>query len=245
MKELDKINVYGISISITEGSDLNDAIATAISSNTKLSITYCNAYIVNRICNDAALLPLLNSFDIIHPDGIGIFLASKFLFGSKGLVKRFSGSDYYLFLIEQAIKFNWGIFFFGHDDITLGKIALKHPRLRITGYHSGYGFADEDVISAINESKPDILIVGLGFPKQEKWILKHLSKIDCKAVITAGDGIKVFAGTKIRGPKFVRTIGMEWFIRLLSNPFRYFKRYVIGNPLFLYRIIKLKIRKFG
>jgi N-acetylglucosaminyldiphosphoundecaprenol N-acetyl-beta-D-mannosaminyltransferase len=159
-------------------------------------------------------------------------------------LSRFSGPDYYLFN-EQAIKFNWGIFFFGHDDITLRKIALKHPRLRITGYHSGYGFTDEDVIQGINESKPDILIVGLGFPKQEKWILKHLSNIECNAVIAVGDGIKVFAGTKIRGPKFMRSIGMEWFIRLLSNPFRYFKRYVIGNPLFLYRIIKLKIRKFG
>lgn len=224
---------------------MNDAITSAISSGSKLSVTYCNANIVNCICNDESLLPVINSFDIIHPDGIGVYFASKFLFGPEALDNRFSGSDYYQFLIDHAIKFNWSVFFFGHDVITLEKIGLKHPLLRIAGYHSGYGFRDEVVISEINGVKPDILIVGLGFPKQEKWISKNLSRIDCKAVIAAGDGIKVFAGTKIRGPKILRSIGLEWFVRFLSNPIRYFHRYIIGNPLFLYRIIKLKIRKFG
>jgi hypothetical protein len=78
VKDLDKINIYGLSISITEALYLNEAIASAISSNIKLSITYCNASTVNRTCR-YALLPLLNSFDIIHPDGNWIFCLEIFV----------------------------------------------------------------------------------------------------------------------------------------------------------------------
>ena len=81
---------------------------------------------------------------------------------------------------------------------TLEKIKYANPKLTISGQHHGDNFNDEDIIREINSSKPDILIVGLGFPEQEIWILKNHSNIDCKVIIAVGEGIKVFAGTKIR-----------------------------------------------
>lgn len=245
LKDPEYIEICGIRIIKADSLNLNERITAAISGGNRISITYCNASTVNRIIEDGSFLPMISSFDIIHPDGTGIFLASKFLFGSQGLRRRFSGSDYYQHLIDLALIHKLRIFFFGHDEDTLKKISVKNPGLNIAGYYPGYNYSDEKVISMVNQSSPDILVIGLGFPLQEHWIVKNSSKINCRVVIAVGDGIKVFAGTKIRGPKILRMIGMEWFVRFLSDPIRYFRRYIIGNPLFLYRIIKYKFRKFG
>ena len=185
---------------------------------------------------------LLNRFEVIHPDGIGVYFASHFLFGNRGLKKRFSGSDFYDELIRYCTEQKRSLFFFGHDDKTLSRIRSKYPELVIAGLQNGYQYNDDEVISTINNSGTHILICGLGMPRQEEWIIRNRGKLECKVMLCVGEGIKVFSGTKLRGPVLFRKLGLEWFIRFLSNPLRYFTRYVIGNPLFLYRIIALKMR---
>jgi exopolysaccharide biosynthesis WecB/TagA/CpsF family protein len=240
----DKIEIAGLGIDNVSYSDLLHTVAGSVTANKKTIITYVNAHTINLIYRDKSLIELLNSFDIIHPDGVGIYAASKFLYGKNGFKERITGSDLYPMLIDTSIKNNYKLFFFGHDEDTLNKIRLNYPALNICGTVEGYEYNDNNVVSAINDSMPDILIIGLSFPKQEKWLITHKDKLNFKVGICVGDGIKVFAGIKRRGPKFLQTLGLEWTARLLLNPVKYFSRYVIGNPLFLYRIIMLKIRKF-
>ena len=241
---MNTIEIAGININILNYDTLNSIIEKSVINDNQTLITYANANSINCVYSDGNTKQLLSSFDVIHPDGIGIFFASRFLYGSKGFTERFTGSDFYPIFISKAIKCKWKVFFFGHDTQTLNKIYECCHDLNISGTNPGYNYTDNDVIEKINSANPDVLIIGLSFPIQEEWILRNKKKIHSKAVLCVGDGIKVFAGTKNRGPQFLRYFGLEWLIRFFTNPLRYFKRYIIGNPLFLYRIILLKIRKF-
>jgi N-acetylglucosaminyldiphosphoundecaprenol N-acetyl-beta-D-mannosaminyltransferase len=178
----------------------------------------------------------------VHPDGIGVFLASKFLYGKNGFTKRITGSDFYIELIKGSLKNNWSFFFFGDTDETLSKISKTNPDLFVKGFCNGFNFNNDKLIKDINTAKPDILIVGLGSPKQEDWIVTNRDNVNAKVIVAVGDGIKVFAGTKKRGTKLVRILGLEWFVRLINEPKRLWKRYLIGIPLFIFRILYYKFR---
>lgn len=215
-------------------------IRESIEKKKKLFITGANAHIVNLTEDDFEFRKSLKNFDIIHPDGIGVFWASKFLYGKNGMTNRINGSDFYEHLISYCQQSNISIYFFGDKQSTLELINLKQPHLNIAGFNSGYNFNDKDVIEKINAAKPDILIVGLGSGKQEKWIALNGQKINVNIIIAVGDGIKVFAGTKKRGPKVFRQLGFEWLIRFFYEPKRLWKRYFIGNPLFILRVVRFK-----
>lgn len=207
----------------------------------QIILTGANVNTINLAVNNLRFREVISEFNILHPDGIGVFLASRFLYGKNGFAKRITGSDFYTELIKKALKENWSFFFFGDTDETLKRIPQKHPDLRIAGSYNGFNFNLDDVISLISNSKPDILIVGLGSPKQEQWIIENKNKIQTKIIIAVGDGIKVFAGTKKRGTKLVRVVGLEWFVRLINEPKRLWKRYIIGIPLFILRVLKYKL----
>lgn len=204
-------------------------------------IGYANADSLNKMYNDDELKKIYGTFDLIHPDGIGVYAASRILFGENGLESRLTGSDFYPLLIEESIKNNWKYFFFGHSDAILSEIRSNHPHLNIAGLNEGYNFKDEEVIDKINASKPDIIIIGLSCPIQEKWIYRNKDKLNFKVALNVGDGIKVFAGKKVRGPEIFQKAGLEWFFRLINDPASNFNKYVTGIPLFIYRILKEKV----
>lgn len=235
----------GIGVDPVNYDSLINTIDTAVSGKRKLTITYLNASCFNILFLDEDTKKLAENFDIIHPDGAGIFWAAKLIFGRKAIAHRFTGSDFYPQLWKSLIQNQRAIFFFGHDDNTLGRIRKNIPDLKIAGTQPGYHYEDNDVVEKINASGADVLAAGLGYPLQEKWVMKNLPKLNCSVIICMGEGIRVFAGSKKRGPRFMQELGLEWLARLALNPFKYFKRYVLGIPLFLYRIIIIKIRNLA
>lgn len=239
----EKIRLNTLSINNVTQAELLSIISEAILNNNKISIAYVNAHTFNTAYKDRSLTNIINSFEIVHPDGIGIYLASGFT-GNK-LKERFSGSDFYTDIIKSSIQHNWSFYFFGHDEETLNKIQNNYPNMNIKGTHGGYNFNTPNVVKEINKVCPDICIVGLSTPIQEKWINENKEKLNTKVIIAVGDGIKVFSGTKVRGPSIMRKTGFEWLARLLHNPLKYSRRYIVGNPLFLYRIIKIKFSKLA
>jgi len=239
------VNINDININITDYHGLLHQISSALDNKGRLCIAYTNANSINTSYKLPDLKKYLGKFDIVHPDGIGIKFAANFLYRGSYRGHRFTGSDLYPLLMNELIKHNSKVFFFGNTDEVLGRIAGNNHGLQVAGQHNGYSFDDENVISQINRSQAEILVVGLGTPLQERWTAKNMERISCNLIICVGDGISVIAGTRQRGPAFLRVIGLEWLYRLLSSPLKYFKRYVIGNPLFLYRIITLKMRKLA
>jgi N-acetylglucosaminyldiphosphoundecaprenol N-acetyl-beta-D-mannosaminyltransferase len=235
-----KINIFGVDVDNISYNKFLSIISESVEKKIQIKISYANAHTLIEIASDNELKKLINNFDVFHPDGIGVFLASKFLYRKTGLKEKLVGSDFYSLLIKEGIKKNWKFYFFGHDTATLNKISLNHPDLNIAGLEPGYSYKTEKVISGINSSKPDILIVGLGFPLQEQWISENFGKISSNVILAVGGGIKIFSGTKVRGPVGVQKLGLEWLIRLLYEPGRLWKRYLIGIPTFIFKVIKFK-----
>lgn len=242
LKNIDSTEVFEINVSKLTSENFLKCIGSSIKENKKLSIAYANADTLNKIYNDKNLKKIYNAFELVHPDGIGIYLASKFLSGKCGLDERLTGSDFYEVLIKESIKENWSYFFFGHDELTLQKIGKAYPDLNISAVQEGYKFDNEKVIEEINKINPDIIIIGLSCPIQEKWIYENKSRINFKVILAVGDGIKIFAKLKKRGPLFLRKLGFEWLTRYTLNPVSNFRKYILGNPLFIYRVIKDKLK---
>lgn len=236
------LNILGVNVSNLTDENFLECIKTSIVNNRNLRIGYANADTLNKSYEDANLRNIINSFDLVHPDGTGVYLASRFLYQNGGLEKRLTGSDFYSILIKESIRYDWSFFFFGHTIDTLNEIKRLHPELNIAGLHGGYEISNSEVINKINEANPDIIIIGLSCPVQEKWVFENSHLIKHKVILCTGDGIKVFAGKKIRGPVFMRKIGLEWFIRYLTNPVSNFKRYIIGVPVFIFRVFKEKLK---
>ncbi|MEW6702043.1 MAG: WecB/TagA/CpsF family glycosyltransferase, partial [Bacteroidota bacterium] len=186
----ERIKIFDVSINNISYADLELAITKNLLEKRKLIIGYCTAHKLNLAYSNTALKAYLKQFDLLHPDGIGIFLASKFLYGNSGLKHRVTGSDFYPLLANAGVKKDWKFFFLGDTDETLRKISRKYPLMKIAGIQNGYNFETDLVNKKINESNVDILIVGLGSPLQEKWIIDNKEKLDTKIILAVGGGIK-------------------------------------------------------
>jgi N-acetylglucosaminyldiphosphoundecaprenol N-acetyl-beta-D-mannosaminyltransferase len=240
MHQSEYLDFFNLRINKVTYSILLKLIESSLVDNNSACITYVNANTLNIIYKNKKLRELYSKFDIIHPDGIGVFLASKFLYGERCFTSRINGSDLYLGLIDLAILNDWSFFFLGDIDENLKKIGPNHPELNVVGYFNGYTY-NEHIIEKINSVHPDILIVGLGSPKQEIWIQENKCRLNAKIILAVGDGIKIFAGVKKRGFPVLRKLGLEWLVRLIGEPKRLWGRYLLGIPLFLFRITKVKI----
>ncbi len=158
--------------------------------------------------------------------------------------------DYIEDLVLACEKNNVSLFFLGGRPGIVGKAIKKFlaiaPNLQVQG-HPGHfdinGEENEAVIQQINKFKPDILYVGFGMPLQEHWILENLDRVEARAFINLGACLDFYTNTIYRGPRWMTDRGLEWLARLMTEPYRLWKRYIIGNPLFLYRVIKHRILK--
>lgn len=236
------IVIFGLQIRRVGYTDLIQLVKNSIFSKEQIALTGINVSTLNLVYNSSKELTIFSSFDILHSDGIGIYLASKFLQDS-ALNRRITGSDFYNELIIEILKNKWKMFFFGDLDSTLNKVKERNPDMNISGIQNGFDYVTEDLIKKINTNGADILVVGLGAPKQERWIFKNRNRIEVPVIISVGEGIRVFAGTKIRGNKMIRQLGLEWFVRLINNPKYFWKRYLLGIPLFIFRFIRKEVMK--
>ncbi len=237
-----KISIFNSNIENINNNDLISVISLAIQKNEIKTISYLTAASLNKVYNSTNLSLLFKKIDIIHPDGIGVFFASKFLYGINGLKDRMTGSDFYPYLIDTGSNNGWKFFFFGDTIETLEELKKNCNCLNIVGSQNGFDYNNELLIKEINQCDTDILVVGIGCPKQEKWILENKNKVKARVIIAVGDGIKVFAGIKKRGSVFIQKMGLEWAYRLLLNPTKLWKRYLIGIPLFIFRVIRYKFK---
>jgi exopolysaccharide biosynthesis WecB/TagA/CpsF family protein len=232
--------LFGLEITDATYDELLSLISSAYSGKNRLLITYITQHVANNICSDASLLDCYRKFHVRHPDGIGIWLASKAIYGKNGLSNRFTGSDLYPLLLSDAKRNGKKIFFFGDTRETLETLRERVEPELVAGTASGFEFDTKEVIDQINKSEADILFVGLGSPLQEQWIIAHSVSLNVPVIIAVGEGIRIAAGIKKRGPLWMQRIGLEWLVRLCTQPLRLWKRYIIGIPVFIIRVIKEK-----
>jgi len=213
--------------------------------NKKLSkITYINSYVALIAYKNQDFQQLINSF-LLYTDGIGMYYAKKLLFGRNAYWTI--GTEFHSLVLEVAVKNKFSVFFFGGDvkvcKTLLQKLKLLYPALTIAGIVSRDSYSDNSIIEKINSTESDILFVGLGTPLQEEWIVANENKLNIPVKIAVGSGIDYLAGTYKRAPKIMREFGLEWLFRLLYDPKRLWRRYILGIPYFIYLVIKEYFKK--
>lgn len=237
-----KLKIFDVDFFNGRFADIIDIFVDRISQNKKTSVAFINTHYLNCAYENAEQRKRLNNFDFVLPDGSGVSLACKIM-GYK-FCDNLNGTDLLPHLCEVATKNNLTMFFLGGRENVAQRasenLKMKYPNLKIVGTQCGYFDDDSAIIAQINTLKPDILFVGFGAIIQEKWLLENLNKIDCKLALAVGGLVDVYSGNLKRNP-ILRKLGLEWFGRLLQEPRRLFGRYVIGNPLFVLRVLGYKL----
>lgn len=199
-----------------------------------------NPEIVMEAQTDKELMRILREADLVVPDGIGVVWASRY--SEIRLTERVAGYDLTQNLFQAVAGTEETIYFFGGApgvaSTAARKMKNKYPGLNIVGGHNGYFDEAEEkkIIADIKRLSPSILLVGLGAPKQEKWIVHHLEEVGVKVAIGIGGSFDVMAGNVKRAPKIFQKLGLEWFYRLISQPTRW-KR-MMRLPKFAITVLK-------
>ena len=216
----------------------------------KLLINTINAHSYNTAQKDKFFAQALQNGDVLIPDGASIVKACKFLKMEKCPIERCAGWDLFVFEMKKLNRLGGTCFFMGSSTKVLDLIkkngAIEYPNVKIETYSPPYKkeFSKEDndkIIQAINTVDPDLLWIGMTAPKQEKWAYKHWDELDIHCHCgTIGAVFDFFAGTLDRAPIWWQSHSLEWLYRLLKEPKRMWKRYILGNFLFLWYVLKEK-----
>lgn len=212
----------------------------------KLLINTINAHSYNTARRDALFAEALTKGDVLIPDGVSIVKACRWIGAKSQPEERIAGWDLFEFEMERLERKGGTVMFMGSSERVLQLIVKRaaevYPHLRVVTYSPPYKpeFSDEDnhaIISAINVAHPDLLWIGMTAPKQEKWTYTHWAELDIDCHVgTVGAVFDFFAGTVERAPLWWQRHGLEWLYRLLKEPKRMWRRYIIGNVLFLWNI---------
>lgn len=240
--KLNVLDVDFLSISMEEALSM---LQQVIDSGQKETVSFINADCLNISCTDESYRSILQSQDIVFPDGAGINIACRVL--GERLVANLNGTDLIPELWKIAQTKGYRFYLLGAapgvSDRMQTKLEETYPGLQVVGSHDGYFDHDtesESVIEKINAAEPNIVLVAFGAPHQEKWIDKHKGALDANLVFGVGGLFDFYSGDKKRAPLWMRNGGIEWMYRLYLEPGRLWRRYIVGNPLFVYRVLKWK-----
>lgn len=206
-------------------------------------LCYVNAHSLNLAYRDEPYRRALSRAHLVLNDGIGLELAARMQ--GRDFPENLNGSDFTLRLLSLAAEKGWRVYLYGGEP---GVAATAGDRLReaidglkIVGACDGYGAqTDEQVVADVKASRADVVIVALGQPRQELWLDRHLADTDCHLGLGVGAFLDFVSGRVPRAPRWMNRLGVEWVFRLVQEPGRLWRRYVVGNPLFLWRAWRLR-----
>ncbi len=238
----EQFSMLGVPIDNMVLDDAVSMIVNGLDANQKSRYAFVNADCLNISVKNIPYRETLSRMTAVFADGIGLQMGARIL--GVNLKGNVNGTDLLPRLCTRCLENDYSIYLLGGkpgvSEDAAKELRKCFPNLRIVGTQHGYFGSQElpDIIRSINESKADILLVGLGAPIQEGFIENNFNNFSSLVQIGVG-GLFDFHTSRIsRAPRWVQDIGMEWVWRLKQEPMRLWKRYLIGNPLFLYRIYR-------
>ena len=246
---LSKTQVLGCDISQGQFNDMLNVVIQYAEGNISSYVCFANVHMLYEANNDPEFKTVVNTSNIVCPDGRPISLLMQSLNRLKQ--DRVCGMDFMPALLSVAERKGLKVFFYGSTDNILEaiskEVSIKLPNLQIVGSYSPpfrklTAKEDQNVVEMINNSGAQIVFVSLGCPKQEIWMNEHIGKIN-SCMLGVGQAFKTFAGIEKRLPKPFRNLGVEWIYRLSIEPKRLWKRYFRSNSWFLLECLKLLMPK--
>jgi N-acetylglucosaminyldiphosphoundecaprenol N-acetyl-beta-D-mannosaminyltransferase len=245
------VNILGIPVSNIDHLQLLQAIETAILHQKRCAVLSGNIYSCNLAYEHEWFRAYYQQADLVHVDGAGLRLGARLL--GRSLPTRITWADFIWELAAQTEGISASLFLIGSRAGVAEKAAARllerHPRLNIVGCTHGYfdktpGSAEnEQVVEQINALRPNILLVGFGMPLQESWLVNNWNQLDVDVGLTVGALFDYLSGELTRAPKWMTNNGLEWLGRLIVEPRRLWQRYLVGNPLFLWRVLHGRITR--
>lgn len=233
-----KVNLFGLEIDDISKDRVLELAKLSLKGGDKRIFFTPNLEMLEKVRKDEKTRRILSSAQVLLPDGTGVLLASKFL--GAPIENKVAGIDFGEGLIALAEREGASIFLLGGANGVAKRAAKnllkKHKNLKISGIHNGYFENEDEIIQKIQRADPDILIVCMGFPKQENFIFKYKKELSNIKVITClGGAIDVWSGRKMRAPSLLRKAHLEWLWRIVGEPHR-IARFVSSLPALFYAL---------
>ncbi|MBW7885038.1 MAG: WecB/TagA/CpsF family glycosyltransferase [Caldilineaceae bacterium] len=244
-----RIQIFGVNIDPVTVEDVHNYIAGIIDQNGHELILNVNIHCLNLAFERPWLRDFLNRAGLLYCDGAGVILAARLL--GHRIPERITYADWMWQLSGFVAAKGYSMYFLGaHPGIAeraQARLQQRFPNLSVLGTHHGY-FNKEStsaenlsVVEQINAVRPDILVTGLGQPMQERWLYENWNNVDARIALTGGAVFDYVSGNLRRGPRWMTDNGFEWLARLVVEPKRLWRRYVIGNPLFYWRFLRTEL----
>jgi N-acetylglucosaminyldiphosphoundecaprenol N-acetyl-beta-D-mannosaminyltransferase len=238
----EQVTALGIKVDNLAMAEAVEAIVTQAGADTPRQLCFVNADCANIAYRDPVYRRLLNAAWLTLADGIGMKVAAKLL--GVGIKQNVNGTDLFPRLCQALSGSGKGLFLLGAlpgvAESVAAWITARYPQVVISGVKDGFFSLSEEeaVADLVAESGASVLLVALGAPRQDVWINRNLGRTGVKVAMGVGGLFDFYSGRISRAPMWVREIGMEWLYRLVQEPGRMWKRYFLGNSLFLFRVIK-------
>ena len=235
-------SILGVAVDNVVMTEAVDAVVSRLKNGPPCFIAFVNANSVNVAFENPEFRQVLKRADFRFADGIGMRLAGRWL--GRPLREDVNGTDMFPMLCARLEGSGHRVFLLGARPGMAERveqwIETHYPGVVVCGTRDGY-FTEQatpQVIQSITAAKSDLLLVALGTPTQELWIARHLLHTGARVAIGVGGLFDFFGGRVRRAPRWVQSIEMEWLYRMLKEPQRLWRRYLIGNPLFLWRLLR-------
>jgi len=245
--KLKTTTIFSVKIACLNLESLLNIVVRWAKEGEKRTIFYVNAHILNIAYKDSKFSETLNKSDLVIADGIGTVWGSKILGGCD--LQKMTSADFYLQLFELLSKFEISVYMLGGKPGVAKKAVQElrkaYPKIFILGYADGY-FIEKPkdvVIQEIKTKKPKILLVGMGTPRQEYWINNNYNELPSSVIWAVGALFDYIAGFEKRTPEYLNRLNLEWLWRLMMDFPGKWQRYLVGNPLFLLRIMHERFSK--
>lgn len=248
MNDVPQRDILGIPVVALQWQAALELVAARIHTNHFTKIAWLNAHCANVAQADSDYRQILNDF-LILPDGIGVDIASRVLHG-RSFPDNLNGTDFVpalLRFIEEPLRV--GLLGAKPEEVARACENFKKqtPQHDIQVISDGFfdGTNEQAILEKLAQFRPHILLVAMGVPRQELFIAQAITDAHCVAAFAVGALFDFQAGTAKRAPSWMRQLRMEWLYRLIQEPQRLWRRYLVGNPLFLWHLLKYRLRLKG
>lgn len=236
--------ILGIDVASIGWGDATAHLKRLLRERRYTKISFLNAHNANVACRDAEFAAAMRDF-LVLPDGVGVDMAAKLLYGEP-FPSNLNGTDFIPhFITSTAEPITVGLLGATrrNAEAALANLAKLAPQHRIELIHDGYFSQEEEpeLLLRIAALRPDVLLVAMGVPRQELWIASKLTPAHCTLPIAVGALLDFLSGAVPRAPRWVRRWRLEWVFRLVVEPSRLWRRYILGNPVFLFRVLRQRL----
>ncbi|MCB9797707.1 MAG: WecB/TagA/CpsF family glycosyltransferase [Alphaproteobacteria bacterium] len=241
-----RVDVLGLPVDVVDRAGLLDQVRERVRAGHPTTVAYLNVHVANVAHADPALTAFLQQVELCYCDGSGVMLGAKLL--GQPLPERMTGADWIWDFAALAEAEGWRVAWIGGEpgvaEQACAALQARHPGLEARGWH---GFHDADTVPAllaeVNGFDPQVVLLGMGTPLQEAWAARWRPQLHAPVLWCLGATADFVSGKTDRGPQVLYDNGFEWLARLLTEPGRLWRRYLVGNPWFLSRVLAERARR--